>query len=38
MANSILVPDKRALNEERAAEPVIHHEPRSFSDRFALGF
>lgn len=38
MANSILVPDPRALVAERAAEPVIHHEPRGFSDRFALGF
>jgi ubiquinol oxidase len=38
MANSILAPDARALIDERAAEPVIHHEPKGFSDRFALGF
>jgi ubiquinol oxidase len=38
MANSILSPDRRALADERAAEPVIHHAPTGFSDRFALGF
>jgi ubiquinol oxidase len=38
MVNKILAPDARALDEERAAEPVIHHEPKGFSDRFALGF
>ncbi|RZJ00223.1 MAG: oxidase [Brevundimonas sp.] len=38
MVNSILAPDARALAEEQAAEPVIHHEPTGFSDRFALGF
>lgn len=38
MANSILAPDERALDEERAAQPVVHHQPRGFSDRFALGF
>ncbi len=38
MANSILTPDARALADERAAQPVIHHEPHGFSDRFALGF
>ena len=38
MTNSILVPDALALAYERAAEPAIHHAPRGFSDRFALGF
>jgi ubiquinol oxidase len=38
MANRILTPDKRALAEERAARPVVHHEPNGFSDRFALAF
>jgi ubiquinol oxidase len=38
MANSILTPDKRALAEERADEPVVHHAPKGFSDRFALAF
>ena len=38
MVNSILAPDPRARAEERAAEPMVHHEPKGFSDRFALGF
>jgi len=38
MTNTILKPDPQALREERGAEPVIHHEPHGFSDRFALGF
>lgn len=38
MTNSILAPDKRALADERDAQPVVHHEPEGFSDRFALGF
>jgi ubiquinol oxidase len=38
MANKILAPDKRALAEERAAEPGLHHAPNGFSDRFALAF
>lgn len=38
MTNSILSPDKRALAEEREAQPVVHHQPKGFSDRFALGF
>ena len=38
MTNSILKPDKRALAEERATLPAVHHEPEGFSDRFALGF
>jgi ubiquinol oxidase len=38
MANSILVPDSKALAEERDAGPGIHHVPDGFSDRFALGF
>ncbi len=38
MVNTILKPDAEALDEERNAEPVIHHDPHGFSDRFALGF
>ena len=38
MVNSILSPEARALAEERDAEPVVHHQPNGFSDRFALGF
>lgn len=38
MTNSILTPAKGALAEERNAQPVIHHQPQGFSDRFALGF
>jgi ubiquinol oxidase len=38
MTNSILTPDKRALAEERVAQPALHHQARGFSDRFALGF
>ena len=38
MTNTILVPDHLALANERTAEPIVHHEPRGFSDRFALGF
>ena len=38
MVNSILVPDRDALAQEREAQPVIHHVPHGFSDRFALGF
>jgi ubiquinol oxidase len=38
MANSILATDQRARAAERAAQPVIHHEPHGFSDHFALGF
>ena len=38
MTNKILVPDARGLAEEHDAQPVIHHEPEGFSDRFALGF
>jgi len=38
MVNSVLTPDPRALADERAAEPVVHHVPKDFSDRFALGF
>ena len=38
MANAILKPDQKALVEERNAEPVVHHPPHGFSDRFALGF
>ena len=38
MVNTILKPDAEALDVERKAEPVIHHDPHGFSDRFALGF
>lgn len=38
MTNSILVPDKRALADEREAQPAVHHDPKGFSDHFALGF
>ncbi len=38
MTNSILTPDRRALAEEREAQPAVHHQPHGFSDRFALGF
>ena len=38
MVNSILSPDLQALAEEHEAQPVIHHVPHGFSDRFALGF
>lgn len=38
MVNKILAPDAPALAEERTAQPVIHHQPIGFSDRFALGF
>ena len=38
MANTILVPDDEALANEKVAQPVIHHIPHGFSDRFALGF
>jgi ubiquinol oxidase len=38
MTNSILTPDKRALAEEREAQPAVHHQPKGFSDHFALSF
>lgn len=38
MVNSVLTPNARALDNERFAEPIVHHEPSGFSDRFALGF
>ncbi|WP_339913042.1 alternative oxidase [uncultured Brevundimonas sp.] len=38
MVNKILAPDDRALDEEKDAQPVVHHAPKGFSDRFALGF
>jgi len=38
MANRILAPDTRSLDEEARARPPIHHPPTGFSDRFALGF
>jgi len=38
MTNAKLTPGKRALETERKAEPVIHHAPHGFSDKFALGF
>jgi ubiquinol oxidase len=38
MANKILAPDDRALAEERAIQPIVHHTPKGFSDHFAMGF
>ncbi|MGY4397930.1 ubiquinol oxidase [Sphingomonas sp. UYAg733] len=38
MVNTVLKPDALALATERQAQPVVHHEPKGFSDRFALGF
>jgi ubiquinol oxidase len=38
MVNKILSPDARALDEERDAQPLVHHAPEGFSDKFALGF
>jgi len=38
MVNTILALDPLALPEERSAQPVIHHIPSGFSDRFAIGF
>lgn len=38
MVNKILAPDAQALDEEKDTDPVVHHEPSGFSDRFALGF
>jgi len=38
MVNTVLQPDDQALVDERAAQPVVHHMPKGFSDRFALGF
>ena len=38
MVNNILKPDERGLVEERDVQPVIHHVPEGFSDRFALAF
>jgi ubiquinol oxidase len=38
MVNSILAPDAAALAEEHDAQPLVHHVPAGFSDRFALAF
>ena len=38
MVNSVLAPDRRAREEERDAEPVVHHAPKGASDRIALAF
>ena len=38
MVNSTLAPSRSARGEERNAQPVVHHVPGGFSDRFALGF
>jgi len=38
LANKILSSDNLGRAAERAAQPVIHHAPRGFSDHFALGF
>jgi ubiquinol oxidase len=38
MVNGTLAPDPAILAEERKTEPLVHHEPVGFSDRFALAF
>jgi len=38
MTNKILVPDARALAEERVSEPIVHYTPHGFADHFALSF
>ncbi len=38
MVNKVLQPDERALLDEKQIEPAVHHQPRGFSDHFALGF
>jgi ubiquinol oxidase len=38
VANKILSSDSASRAAERAAQPAIHHPPKGFSDRFALGF
>ena len=38
MVNTILAPGSKALADERAGEPQVHHTPAGISDRFALGF
>ena len=38
MSNTILTPPPGGLAEERRAEPLVHHPPDGFRDRFALGF
>jgi ubiquinol oxidase len=38
MVNSILAPGPVALAREHDTQPLVHHEPNGFSDRFALGF
>ena len=38
MVNKILTLGRQARIEEAVSEPIIHHKPVGFSDRFALGF
>jgi len=38
MVNAILATGPAASGEERLEEPLVHHAPAGFSDRFALGF
>ena len=38
MVNATLAADPLALPDERIAQPLIHHNPSGFSDRFAIGF
>ena len=38
MTNKVLVPSAQDLAEEHDAQPLVHHQPEGFSDRFALGF
>jgi ubiquinol oxidase len=37
VSNTILQVDDAALEQERAAQPVVHFTPNSYSDKFALG-
>ena len=38
MSNRRLQVSSAALKRERETQPLVHHEPHGFSDRFALGF
>ncbi|MDB5712494.1 MAG: oxidase [Sphingomonas bacterium] len=38
MVDTTVRPESLALATERAAQPVVHHVPKGFSDQFALGF
>jgi hypothetical protein len=36
VANKILISDSLGRAAERAAQPVIHHPPKGFSDHFVM--